>query len=96
MLLDFTEDSIGEVNDPVDRMLIGHTGEYLNRMIQLLFGLFHFVDHHQELGVIAVTHSIHYVVLTHLFLPQIDCLLEGFEEIFLAQGCTDLALLLVN
>ena len=95
MFLNLTEYSIGEVDDPIDWMFIRHTGEYLNGVVQLLLGFLHFVDHHQELGIVAVTHSIHYVVLTHLLLSQIDCLLEGFEEIFLAQRCTDFALLLV-
>ena len=95
MFLNLAEDSIGEINDPVDRMVIGHTGEYLNSVVQLFFGLLHLVDHHQELRVVAITDGIHYIVLAHLLFSQSDCLLEGLEEILLAQRCTDLALLFV-
>lgn len=96
MLLYFIENSIGKVDDPVDRMLVGEAGEDLYCPIELHLGLFQLVYHHQMLRVIAVSHCVEDVVLPHLALTELNGLFEARKKGSLAQVGSNLRLLLID
>jgi hypothetical protein len=66
LFLEFTVDAVGEVDDPVDGVVVGHAGEDLDCVAQLVFCGLDLVDHHEIFGVVAVADSVEDVVLAHL------------------------------
>lgn len=67
LFLHFSKDSIGEIDNPIDRMIIRHAWEYLGGLSQLLLGFTDLVDHYQIFRIVTIANRIEDVVVTHLF-----------------------------
>ena len=84
------------MDDPIDRMIVAQARKYLDCSAQVLGCWFELVEKHQVLGVVAVADSIEDVVLSHLLLPERNCLLEIVKELPLTCSCVNFSYLLVD
>lgn len=67
-ILLFTKYTVSKVDNPVNWMVVTETGKYLNCFTEVLSCRFELIKQHKILSKIAITDSIVYVILSHLFL----------------------------